>query len=256
MYIDIGIAVVVALFALFGLLSGFWGQILRLAALVSLFFLAPPVARAIQGPVADVLGTDTSPQMVWGTSLIVAAVLLYIGMSLVIAIILHSAKAYKDMSGASRVAGFFLGLLKGAVATYLLACGFAMVGQAGHLSGAVEQQSAESHVVTLVAKYNLVEKMGYSLEEIVAEFTHPQVEGSGQQAVPPQQPQVPTTMQPPAQPSTMQLPAQPPSLQPPVQPTAVPSAPVQPTLQPPVQPTTVQPQVPGSVPKDPPPGVQ
>ena len=60
MWIDIGVTIVFG-FALFGLFAGFWSQLLRVGALISLYWATPPVAQHLEEPVAALPG-ETLPE--------------------------------------------------------------------------------------------------------------------------------------------------------------------------------------------------
>ncbi len=170
MWIDVGVGVIVLGFALAGLWSGFWAGVWRLVALVSLYFLAPPVAREIEPTVslysfAQGLSEDAQQ----GLSLIIAAVGLYVIMSVVIAIAGLILRRGRRRSSANRVPGFVLGMLKGTTLSYLLLCAFVLVSasdMAEMTQGAaarIETQAQASHLVGVVREANVLEAMGYDV---------------------------------------------------------------------------------------------
>lgn len=169
MGIDVGIAVTVLIFALTGMLSGFWGQILRLGALASLYFVAPPVARVIEDPVRQVMSANATEFTVRGVALIAAALGLYAMMSLAIGLVLRAARRGRSMSGTNRFFGFALGAVKGSALCYLLLAGLVMVAHSRHYSAALAtnddwvRHASESRLVDFVTDNNLLEQMGYSL---------------------------------------------------------------------------------------------
>jgi uncharacterized membrane protein required for colicin V production len=168
MYFDIGVAGTILTLAIWGLFAGFWGQVLRLIALASLYFVAPPVAREfVEEPVRGQLGADVSATTVNGVALIAAAVGLYLLMSLIIFIGMKIAGAGKKMSATNKLGGFLLGGLKGGALVYLLLCGLVLVAASddygNYMPGAWEEQARASKVVELVANNNLLDLMGYEL---------------------------------------------------------------------------------------------
>jgi uncharacterized membrane protein required for colicin V production len=181
MYLDIGIAVFVGVFALLGLIFGFWGQFLRILALVSLIWVAPPVAELAEPYVADVMSSGATPKAVEATSLIAAAVILYLAMSLVIFAILRAIFKGRKKSPTNRVMGLVLGAVKSGALCYILLNGLVLLlgspdyrtalaelEQSGELSadsrealGKFMEEVATSKSVELVEDYNLLEAMGY-----------------------------------------------------------------------------------------------
>ncbi len=194
MAIDLGVGAFVLIVALLGLASGFWSQLLRLGALASLFFIAPPVAGAIGGPVGGLMSDDATPKAVEGISLIVAVVGLYLVMSLLIFLILRALRGNRSMSGTNRFMGFVLGAIKASALSYLVLAGLLLVSQS-HLAQLDDadfwvENAAESKLVELVSEYNLLtaeEVLEYAEELGIdpADLHLEQLEGTGQALPPP-----------------------------------------------------------------------
>ena len=165
MWIDVSIVAIIVIFGLLGLASGFWGQFLRIAALGSLYFVAPPVARVIREPLGEQIDVHLSDQALDGVSLIAAAVGLYVVMSL--AILIFLAVLFRGRKSASnKLGGLFLGTTKGVVLSYLLLCGFLMISTSDfedELDNELIEQTQESHLVELVESHNLLDLMGYEI---------------------------------------------------------------------------------------------
>lgn len=193
MTIDIAVAGTIIVLALLGLFTGFWGQILRLLALGSLYFLAPPFAewRHIENHVRDALGTQAPEGSVKGMSLIVAAVGLYIVMVILIAIIMAVVMHGKKKSPTNRILGFIMGGLKGTVLCYLLLCGLVLFVRAqetyaerlgtlsgdpvsfGRLMNDIETEAQDSALVDLVGEHNILSALGYDLDDLLSEIVPP-----------------------------------------------------------------------------------
>ena len=213
MTIDIAVVGTIIVLALLGLFTGFWGQILRLIALGSLYFLAPPFAewRHIENHVRDALGTQAPEASVKGMSLIVAAVGLYIVMVILIAIITAVVMHGKKKSPTNRILGFVLGGLKGTALCYLLLCGLVLFVRAqetyaerlrtlsddpvsfGNLMDDIEAEAHDSALVDLVGDHNILSELGYDLDDLLSEIAPP-VDVSPEEATPTSPP--PSAVQP------------------------------------------------------------
>ncbi len=174
MWIDLGIVGLVLVFGLVGLASGFWSQFLRLIAIASLYFVAPPIARFIREPLAGNIDVPLSGPALDGLSLIVAAFGAYSLISILI-FIGFALAGRKRKSMANKFFGFALGSVKGAAFGYLLLCGFLLVSRSDYaeaLDPQVVETARSSHLVDLVAEANLLDMMGYDLPDVeeVTEF--------------------------------------------------------------------------------------
>jgi membrane protein required for colicin V production len=181
MTIDIIVGAIVLVFALIGLASGFWSQILRLGALVSLFFIAPPVAEVIEEPVRGFMSELATPPQVRGVALIVAAVGLYLIMSLLIWWLLKAIRGDRPMSGTNRGLGFVLGAAKGAALCYLILAGLVVFEQSAAYPSVLAGEdwwvdnARESKFVDLVSKHNLlpddfIEQVQQELQDLGVEI--------------------------------------------------------------------------------------
>lgn len=165
MWIDVSIVALVLVFALLGLASGFWGQFLRILAMGSLYFIAPPVARQIRDPLEEYVDVQLSSAAMDGVALIFAALGMYVIMSIVIFILLAVARRGKK-SASNKLGGLMLGTTKGVALGYLLLCGFLMVASSDfeeELDHELIDQAQDSLLVELVEEHNFIESMGYEM---------------------------------------------------------------------------------------------
>ena len=165
MWIDVTIVGVVLSFALLGLASGFWGQFLRILALASLYFVAPPVARQIRNPLDEHIDVQLSSTAMDGVALIVASIALYLLMSLTILIFLAVVQRGRK-SAPNKLGGLVLGTTKGVALSYLLLCGLLLVASSDfedELDYELIDQAQESYLVDVVEEHNFLEMMGYEI---------------------------------------------------------------------------------------------
>lgn len=168
MWIDFGIASLVLVLGLAGLASGFWSQFLRLIAIASLYFIAPPIARFIREPLAAHVEVPLSGPALDGLSLIAAAFGAY-GLISILIFIGFAVAGRKRKSMANKFFGFALGSLKGAALGYLLLCGFLLVSRSDYaeaLDPQIVDTARDSRLVDWVAEANVLDMMGYDLPDV------------------------------------------------------------------------------------------
>lgn len=121
MVLDIVFVSFAVLMIYLGWRSGMTGQLLRVVAAVCVFLLTAPVSAVVRAFWLERQEVVATPAIEVG-SMILSAVLIYIGVSLLGSLVIHVMRKTSDtLSGLDRLGGVALGALKALLLVYILA---------------------------------------------------------------------------------------------------------------------------------------
>ncbi len=155
--LDLIFFLLLAAFGLFGFMTGFWSQVIKLIALTGAYLLA----GSLSGPLGEWLGLGlkTTPLLGRVVGMVLAFLVLYIGLSFLGWAVVRAWRSSSDRSHglSDRLGGAVLGSAKAFVVLYLLLCFFALMEEplTGYLPG--EKKFTEnSRMLAAARKHNLL----------------------------------------------------------------------------------------------------
>jgi len=159
MTIDLVFGGLVILFGVLGFLSGFWGQLIRLGALIGSYLLAGPVGKAIGPSLARSLEISPLIGVVLGTLL--AFLLLYAALSITGALVLRAIRRRRGLGQGKprwdRIAGAALGVAKTFLLLFLALNALVLMEKpAGKVLDNADLGYRDSVMVSLARDHNLL----------------------------------------------------------------------------------------------------
>ena len=161
MVIDITVLASLALLTYLGYRKGFARQIIGFAAIIAVYFFAPPAGTLIRYLFFSDRGITFPGQEM--ASLAIAAVAIFIGVWLVGRIFIASITAMSErVEDLDMILGAVLGFLKGFLIVYLLLCALVYAEQPlGRMSASFGEQLKQSFSVAAAQRFNLITYLRY-----------------------------------------------------------------------------------------------
>ena len=148
MWIDATALLLIAVFVVFGSISGAMTQLATLAAAVATYFVAPKLGWFIQ-PWVYQARPEADPSVIAGASLVIAAIGFYLFLRIMIWLVTTTLKQSSEViESTDRVLGGVIGFAKGALLVFLVCQGlFLVLERSPSVNDAVGSAADESIVM-------------------------------------------------------------------------------------------------------------
>jgi membrane protein required for colicin V production len=172
MTLDLALALIILVFALYGAATGAAKQIANAVALVAAYLAAGPVGRLIAPRIARQLDVSELLASVGATLAAFLVVLLLVRLLLVTALEQLFASHYPDRNGPDRALGFVLGGAKAAALAWVILCAMTFIEDNVRIGGRrVAIAARDSRAVDFARRHNLFDgTRGESLREPVRDL--------------------------------------------------------------------------------------